>query len=141
MDVVEKDFDRASFNVSELLSTADDDKDANLTTRLRGLPQVILSWLWSFYGFRVIGFVVFCFLFAIAFYGIENVYGTNLTPTIVIVNGTNTSATQIPGLTAQLQGLNFIDALFISVSIISATGLETIDFSQWTLASQIIASE
>ena len=96
--------------------------------------------LYSFRGVRISGLLLLVILFACAFYGIENTYGSNLIDQNSLNSTSNSSITPIPGLTAQLNGLAFVDALFISVSLVSSTGLATIDFSQWTLASQIIAS-
>jgi hypothetical protein len=107
-----------------------------VTYRFSAKDVAVYAWkiAHSFRGLRVAGCIVVVILFACTFFGIENVHGSNL----VLQNTTNSS---IPGLTAQVSGLAFVDALFISVSLVSSTGLETIDFSQWTLASQIIASE
>lgn len=96
----------------------------------------------SFRFLRVSGFIVLCFLWAILFYGVENNFnpmyalGRNISTQAALQNN-GTLPVFIPGVDTPA-GLAFVDALFMSVSFWTSTGLQTIDFSRWILASQII---
>jgi Trk-type K+ transport system membrane component len=105
-----------------------------------GLRERVSRFAWrvisSFRFVRFSVWLVFVFVWAILFYGVENNYnpiysvGRNLT---LAANGTTVSpATGIPS------GLDFVDALFNSVSFFSSTGLSVVDYSLWSFPSQLI---
>ncbi len=85
---------------------------------------------------RVCVFVGVVFFFAVIFYGVEN----NYNPVYELgrnVSASDPNATAVPA-TGVPNGLSFIDALFVSASMLSNTGLSTVDFSLWCFASQVI---
>lgn len=97
----------------------------------------------SFRGVRVTVLVLLAILFAATFFVIENNHHHDLarnSTNFTCIAESNSSVCVGPSDFEETR-LTFSDALFLSVSVISATGLQTVDFSQWSVASQIIASE
>ncbi len=98
---------------------------------LRWMSQLVTS----FRFVRVCCFVAICFVFGIVFYAVENTYN----PLYAIgQNASGTSNTTAAPATGIPSSLNFIDALFVSVSMWSNTGLSTVDFSLWCFTSQVV---
>lgn len=103
---------------------------------LERVIRFLVSFCTSFRFVRFSVWLILVFIWAILFYGVENNYnpiyalGRNLT---LAANGTtNPPATGVP------TGLDFVDALFTSVSFWSSTGLSTVDFSLWSFPGQLI---
>ena len=114
------------------------DLRAHGINKRRSRRQAFWKWLhgvvFSFRFVRVSILILAIVIFAVVFYGVENNYnpiyavGRNASQ-----NGTVAPATGIPS------ELTFIDALFVSTSLWTNTGLTTVDFSLFTRASQIVA--
>jgi hypothetical protein len=80
---------------------------------------------------RVSCFLLVVIVVSVIFYCIENFSGT--TGSTALMNGTSIVMTN--NATIQNgQKLPYIDALFMSASMLSSTGLETVDFSLWVSA-------
>jgi Trk-type K+ transport system membrane component len=106
----------------------------------RSARDVVKEWLREhvkqFVFVRVCIFISLVFVFACVFYAIE------VTSNPIYAVGRNISAHDPNATLAPATGipteLNFIDALFVSTSMLSNTGLTTVDFSLWSFASQVI---
>ncbi len=90
---------------------------------------------------RISCFIAVALLFSVVLFGVENNYnpvylvGKNISASQAL----NASAASTAPATGIPSGLAYIDALFVSTSLLSNTGLTPVDFSKWCFASQIIA--
>ncbi len=102
------------------------------TQRSERFRRFILRLVTSFRFVRVCTWIVLVFIWACVVYGIEN----NTNAVYEIGRNASSNATTAPATGIPI-GLDFIDALFVSASFWSSTGLSTVDFSLWTFPSQL----
>lgn len=102
--------------------------------------DVVIKWIhdlvFSFRFVRVTIFVCVVFLMAGVFYGVENQFNPIYAIGRNISSSSNVTSPPASGIPT---GLSFIDALFVSTSLFSNTGLTTVDFSLWIVPTQALA--
>jgi Trk-type K+ transport system membrane component len=97
---------------------------------------------WSFVGLHVALTVVCAFIWGSVFYAIENNVGANNLYDLAPCNASFPPPLGAPpcsDVNTTVAGIHYVDALFLGLSAINASGLLTVDFSAVTLASKILA--
>ncbi len=104
------------------------------------LGKFAWRYTFSFVGFHVAVTVVAAFIWGSVIYAIENNAGANNLYDLVPCNA---SVAPTPGAppcfdaNTTVSGIRYVDALFLGLSAINASGLLTVNFSAVTLASKI----
>jgi hypothetical protein len=105
--------------------------------RWRRVTVFVAAQLKTYRFWRVSCFVAVCFFFAGLVAGVENlnnpIYALGRNESLTLGN----ASTVLPA-TGTPTSLAFIDALFMALSVLTDTGLQTVDFSLWLLSSQIL---
>lgn len=101
------------------------------------LKDEFVTYATSFVGFHIAMYIVFMFVWGTVIYIIENNGHPN--SNLYDISPCSNSTPPVPGAPLcgpPVQGIFYVDALFLGLSAISASGLLTVDFSAVTLATQ-----